>query len=126
MPAASVIRVEDGYDREPDCAVVSLAMYLGATYAEVIRAVVMTMHPRAPDGLSRRGIVRVAGCLGHTLRRRRIDPDDGHGIIVTPTHAAVLLSGRVLDRYSNWPIDAWLIDQGVTLDDCDLYTAVDE
>jgi len=126
MPAAVVVRLEDGFRNEPDCAIVSLAMYLGASYADVIRVVVATDRTQGRQGLSRRGIVRVAARLGHTLRRRTLDLEDGHGIIVTHDHAAVLMMGRVLDRFSNWPADLWLADQGAKPEDCTLYTAVDE
>lgn len=126
MPAALVIRLEDGFRNEPDCAIVALAMYLGVSYADVIRVVVATDRFRGREGLSRRGIVRVAARLGHTLRKRRLDVEDGHGIVVSTDHAAVLLYGRVLDRYSNWPVELWLADQKVRPQDCDLYTAVDE
>jgi hypothetical protein len=126
MPAASVIRVEDGYWKENDCAIVALSMYLDkATYPDVIRAVAVTDRAKGRKGLSRRGIVRVAATLGHTLRQRKFDPVNGHGVLVTHNHAAVLLYGRVLDRYENWPLDLWLIDQGAAPEDCSVYTAVD-
>ena len=125
MPPAAVIRLEDGYRNEPDCAVVALAMYLGVSYANVIRAVVASDRNKGRDGLSRRGIVRVAGRLGHVLRKRTIDPEEGYGILVAPEHAAVLLDGRILDRLTNWPLDAWLLDQGCGLADCDFYVVVE-
>lgn len=125
MPAL-VIRVEDGFRGEPDCAVVALTMYLGVSYADVIRAVVASDRYKGREGLSRRGIVRVAARLGHVLRKRHLDPEDGYGIIVAPEHAAVLLEGRVLDRTANWPLEAWLVSQQATLSDCDFYVAEDE
>lgn len=125
MPGAAVIRLEDGYRLEPDCATVALAVYLGVPYATVIRAIAATDRARGRDGLSRRGIVRVAATLGHTLRRRRLDPDEGFGIIVAPEHAAVLLDGRVIDRLTIWPLEAWLVDQKCLLTDCDYYEAVE-
>lgn len=126
MPASAVIRLEDGYRNEPDCAVVALSAYLGARYADVIRAVVASDRSKGREGLSRRGIVRVAARLGHTLRKRQIDPEEGHGIIVTIDHAAVLVDGRVVDRLSIWPLEAWLVEQGCEMVDCSLYVAVDE
>jgi hypothetical protein len=123
MPPSAVIRIEDGFRHEPDCAIVALAMYLsGVTYADVIRAATLE-RGGARTGLSRRGIVRVAARLGHTLRKRRIDTEEGYGLLVAPEHAAVLLDGRVLDRCSNWPLDAWLVDQRAALADCDFYVA---
>jgi hypothetical protein len=126
VPPSSVIRLEYGFDREPDCAIVALAMYLdGVTYGDVIRAAAQE-RDKGREGLTLRAIVRVAARLGHTLRRRKIDPEDGYGLIASPSHAAVLLEGRVLDRLTNWPLDAWLVDQGCRLVDCDFYVAVDE
>jgi hypothetical protein len=123
MPPSAVIRIEDGFRHEPDCAIVALAMYLAdVTYADVIRAAARELGG-ARTGLSRRGIVRVAARLGTTLRKRRIDTEEGYGIITAPEHAAVLLDGRVLDRCANWPLDAWLVDQRATLADCDFYVA---
>jgi hypothetical protein len=125
MPPATVIRLEDGYTDEPDCAVVALAMYLGASYPEVIRAVATLDRRRGRGGVSRRGLVRVAAVLGHTLRKRKLDPWDGEGIIYATEHAAVLLRGRVADRLTNWPLEAWLKDQHADLEDCDFFVAVD-
>jgi hypothetical protein len=125
MPPSAVIRLEYGFDREPDCAIVALAMYLdGVTYADVIRAAAQE-RDKGREGLTLRAIVRVAARLGHTLRRRKLDPDEGYGLITSPGHAAVLLDGRVLDRLTNWPLDAWLADQRCLLGDCDFYVAVD-
>jgi hypothetical protein len=121
--AAGVIRLEDGFNDEPDCAVVALAMYLDVRYADVIRAAALE-RDKARDGLSRRAIIRVAGRLGHTLRKRRINTVDGWGIISAPAHSAVLLNGRVLDRLSNWPLDVWLKKQRAELADCDFFVMV--
>jgi hypothetical protein len=94
------------------------------TYADVIRAAAQE-RDKGREGLTLRAIVRVAARLGHTLRRRKLDPDEGYGLIASPSHAAVLLDGRVLDRLTNWPLDAWLADQRCLLGDCDFYVAVD-
>jgi hypothetical protein len=125
MPLPPVIRLENGYDDEPDCAIVALTVYLGAAYADVIRAVTATDRSKGRDGLSRRGLVKVASKLGHTLRKRQLDPEEGMGIIVAPSHAAVLMDGRVIDRLSIWPLDGWLVSQKCKLNDCDLYVAAD-
>jgi hypothetical protein len=125
MPA-TVIRLVDGYDDEPDCAIVTLAMYLDCPYPEVIRAVAALARGRGCDGLTRHGFVRVAAHLGHTLRKRRVDPVNGYGILFAPGHAAVLLQGRVLDRLTNWPLKEWLADQKCKLTECDFFVAVDE
>jgi hypothetical protein len=125
VSAAPVNRLHAG--QEPnDCAVCSLACYLGVSYTEVIRAVTLAdRRAMGRDGLWRKTMVRVAARLGVKLLKRRPHPEDGYGIICAPAHAAVLREGFVLDRDTVWPLDAWLLDQRVTLDECDLLVAVD-
>ena len=125
MSAAPVNRLHAG--QEPnDCAICSLACYLGVPYTEVIRAVTLAdRRAMGRDGLWRKTMIRVAARLGTKLVKRKVNPEDGYGILAGPFHAAVLREGFVLDRDTVWPLDAWLLDQKVTLDDCDLLVAVE-
>lgn len=117
MAAASVIRVERS--REPnDCAIVALAAYLGQSYEDVLR-VTSDVHPtRGKNGLFKTHMIEIARRLGTTLRvKRTFDRHEDCGILVTPTHAAVLFNGVVLDTqfgdlqgFQNtlWEVDGWI------------------
>lgn len=69
----------------------------------MIRAATLTARNAGRDGLWRKTLVRMAAGFCVTLViRRKFDPDDAYGILVTADHAAVLRNGLVLDRLSAW------------------------
>lgn len=115
--ATSIIRIVPS--REPsDCAIVALAHYLGQSYEDVLR-VTSDVHPtRGKNGLFKTHMIEIAARLGFALRvKRRFDYHDDNGILVTPTHAAVLFHGVVLDTqfgdlqgFQNtlWDVEAWV------------------
>lgn len=127
MSAAEVNRLESGYPDEPaDCAIVSLAIYLGVPYTDVLRAATMLDSKQGRGGLYRRTIQKVSAQLGHPLKwRKRFDPDEDYGVICAVDHAAVLRAGLVLDRVTVWPVEAWLNNQQARLVDCVLLEAMD-
>lgn len=127
MSAAEVNRLESGYpDEAADCAIVSLAIYLGVAYTDVLRATTVLDRKQGRDGLYRKTIQRVSAELGHPLKwRKRFDPDEDYGVICSADHAAVLRGGLVLDRIMVWPVEAWLKAQGARLADCVLLVAAE-
>ena len=125
MSAAVVNKIQPGYEPN-DCAICALACYLGEEYTLVLRAVTLVdRRAMGQDGLWRKTMIRVAARMGHRLVKRRVDPDEGYGIICGPCHAAVLRDGLVIDRDTVWPIDAWLANERVGLSECDLLVAID-
>lgn len=105
MPA-SVNRLEPGHPSEPnDCAITSLANYLGIDYTDVIRVASRVTPDGGKTGLTVRSIRRIAALCGQPLTiRRTFDPDESYGIVVVQwrghneAHAAVLREGWVQDR----------------------------
>lgn len=105
MPA-SVNRLESGHPSEPnDCAITSLANYLGIDYTDVIRVASRVTPDGGKTGLTVRSIRRIAALCGQPLTiRRTFDPDESYGIVVVQwrghneAHAAVLREGWVQDR----------------------------
>jgi hypothetical protein len=126
VSAAVVNRLHPGHEPN-DCAMCALACYLGRDYTDVLRAATLTdRRARGRKGLWTRTIVRVGKALGVTLRKRRVDPEDGYALILAPDHAAVLRAGLVIDRDMIWPLDAWMADRKITLDECEFLTVVGE
>jgi hypothetical protein len=123
MPAAAVNRLDNGHDAEKaDCAMISLAAYIGASYTEAIRAAMLVDKNGGREGLTVAKIRKMARLFGVELvKLRKFDPDEDYGLIVTPDHAAVLRNGLVLDRLTVWEWADWLVDQKVSASDCVLY-----
>lgn len=119
VSAASVNSLIEGYG--DDCALVSLAIYLGLDYPDVVRAVTITDKKQGTDGLSLRAIVRTASLLGYRLIvRRKFDLDEDYGIVVIADHCGVLRNGLVMDRQTVWELADWLAHNKATTEDCDL------
>lgn len=124
MTAALVNTLHRGLEPN-DCAICALACYLGREYTDVMRAATLVeKRHRGKQGLWTRTIIRVAAELGVTLRKRKLDPEEGYGLLLAPDHAAMLRAGLVVDRDQLWPLDAWLADRHITLDDCEFLTAM--
>lgn len=108
MPAAVINKIEAGHPDEPaDCALVSLATYLGCSYTDCIRLAMVRDAAGGKRGHWPGTIIRIAADMGHTLRRRKLT-EDSYGICCVPGHAAVVREGLVIDRYTVWPVDVWL------------------
>lgn len=105
MPA-SVNRLEPGHSAEPnDCAITSLANYLGIDYTDVIRVAARVVEDGGKGGLTVASIRKIAKLCGQPLKIRRVfDPEESYGIVVVQwprhkeAHAAVLREGWVQDR----------------------------
>lgn len=124
MTPAAVNRLDNGHDAElSDCAICSLACYLGIAYPEILRAATLIdKRHMGRTGLTVRAIRKVAEAFGVTLvRKRTVDWDEDYALVVTPTHAAVLRNGLILDRLQVWEWEPWLVDQKVSAGDCALY-----
>jgi hypothetical protein len=114
MPA-SVNRLETGHVSEPnDCAITSLANYLGIDYTDVIRVAARITPDGGKTGLTVRSIRRIAALCGQPLAiRRAFDPDEAYGIVLVQwhryheAHAAVLREGWVQDRNLVYRWDDW-------------------
>lgn len=105
-----------------DCAVAALAMYLGVTYPDVLRAVTVADRHQGRRGLWTRTMQRVARRLGVTLTlRRTVDVDTDAGILLLPDHACVLWRGLVFDTDGLvWDADAFLANRSLTGAECQL------
>jgi len=124
VSAAPIIRIITQRE-ECDCAVVALAMYLGATYEDVLRLVTVTDRKQGRTGLWRNTMVRIAKRLGHTLKvRTAIDWNEDYGVLRLPTHAVILRNGLVIDTDGTiWDADLYLGNLNVRPDDCELLVA---
>lgn len=121
MSAAPILKVVRQRE-ERDCAVAALAMYLGATYEDVLRAVTVTDRLQGRTGLWSKTIVRIAKRLGHQLRvRNTFDWESDFGILRLPEHAAILRNGLVIDTNGTiWDADAYLSHKNLEPTDCQL------
>ena len=108
-----------------DCAVAALAMLLGRSYEDVLRAVTVSDKMQGRTGLWTKTMQRIARRLGFTLRVRRLTDLDAYGIIRLYDHAVVLRSGLIINPGDGtiWDADAYLSNYGVTPDDCQLLVA---
>lgn len=126
MAAAVINKIEAGHpDETSDCAMVSLATYLGVSYTDCIRLAVARDSELGKRGLWPAAIIKIAADLGHTLKRRKLH-DDSYGIILVPKHAAVVREGLVIDRWTVWPLDVWLAAFKVQPSKATVLEAVDE
>jgi ABC-type bacteriocin/lantibiotic exporter with double-glycine peptidase domain len=118
MPAAIATRIVAGRERN-DCAVCVLAMYLGVSYEDVLRAVAVRDRPyQGRQGLRLREIERIARALGTTLRRhRKYDPATAYGILSLPHHVVLLRAGMIVDPEpgggSLWEVEDYFHAYGV-------------
>lgn len=126
MTPADVNRLENGHDTEwADCAIISLGVYLGVPYTDVIRVAARVVEDGGRHGLTRRTLKKIAALFEAPLRvRKTFDPDESYGIVwatkpaETSDHCAVLRNGLVLDRLTVWEWADWLADQRVTAAEC--------
>lgn len=125
MSALDVNELDPGHpDERGDCALVSLKVYLGIKYTEGLRAATVLDNEQGRKGLWTRTIQQIAQAHGHKLvKRRSFDWEDAYGIILAPTHAAVLRNGLVLDRMTVWEWSAWVKAWNCEPDDCILLVA---
>lgn len=113
MPSAIATRLVPGRERN-DCAVCVLAMYLGVSYEDVLRAVAVWDRPyQGRQGLKLLEIERVARALGTRLKRhRKYDLSTAYGILSLPHHVVLLRAGMVVDPEpgggSIWEVDDYL------------------
>ena len=108
MPAAVINKIEAGHaDETADCTMTSLATYLGVAYTDCIRFATLFDRQAGKRGLTTRAVKRIAAELGHPLRSVKLS-DDAYGIILAPTHAAVVRNDLVIDRNTVWPLDVWM------------------
>jgi hypothetical protein len=98
VPTAIATRIVPG--REPnDCAICVLAMYLGRTYEDVLRAVAVRDRPsQGRQGLRLHEVERIARDLGTPLKRvRTFDVATATGILSLPDHLVLLRGGTLID-----------------------------
>src|SRR5262245_52799611 len=98
MPPAIATHMVPGRERN-DCAICVLAMYLGVSYEDVLRAVAVRDRPyQGRQGLRLREIERIARALGTPLKRhRKYDVNTAYGILSLPDHVVLLRTGVVID-----------------------------
>lgn len=113
MPAL-VTRIERGRE-EADCAVATLAMYLGRTYEDVLRVVSRVDRRDAGRyGLFTEQIQAAAKRLGEPLRlRAAVDPEEDYGILVFHDHVNLLRRGQILEPNGTvWDYDDYCTTYG--------------
>ena len=100
MGAAPVSRVVVAREAA-DCAIASIATYLGVTYEDVLRAVVREDTAEGRAGLTTEEMIAVSGRLGTVLRfvpRKAIEEiEDVYGIALWRDHAAVVRNGLIVE-----------------------------
>lgn len=121
MSASAVTRIVI-HREESDCGVVALAMLLGVSYEDVLRAVTVSDRHQGKKGLWTRTMIRIAKRLGHTLKARSaIDWDSDYGILRLPEHAALLRNGLVFDGDGTvWDAETYLANRSIETSDCEL------
>jgi hypothetical protein len=110
MPFTAVMYSVKGREQS-DCAIASLAMYLGYSYEDVLRVAANVDRPhRAKHGLFTDQIRVIAKELGTPLRySRTIDWEEDYGILLLDEHAAVLRNGLIFDPDGLiWEFDDYL------------------
>lgn len=125
MSALDVNEMDPGHpDERGDCCLVALKILLGIKYTEGLRSATMLDKEQGRKGLWTRTVQKIAAQHGHRLvQRRTFDWDEAYGIVLAPTHAAVLRNGLVLDRMTVWPWEAWVKAWKCEPDDCVLLVA---
>ena len=108
-----------------DCAIASLAMLLGRSYEDVLRATTVSDRMQGRTGLWTKTMQRIARRLGFVLRVRKLHDLEAYGIVRLYDHAVVLRSGLIINPADGciWDADAYLANYGVTPDDCQLLVA---
>ena len=106
---------------DSDCGIAALAMYLGHSYEDVLRAVTVSDRRQGKTGLWTKTMQRVAKRLGHKLRVRHVTDLDAYGILRLPDHAVVLRSGLVINTDGTvWEADSFLSSRKLRPEDCQL------
>ena len=121
VSAAAVTRIV--INREPnDCGIVALAMLLGLSYEDVLRATTLSDRHQGRKGLWTRTMQRIAKRLGHTLRvRSTVDWDGDYGLLRLPEHAAILRNGLIIDVDGTiWDVETYMTNRKVEPMDCEL------
>jgi hypothetical protein len=125
---AIVTRVVPQRERA-DCAIASIAMFTGATYEDVLRAVVLAdPKDHGRDGLSDHQIRKVTKALGVPVRHRaRVDYDEDYGLLRLFNHLALLRNGMIIENDTLWEVDDWRRQRGYAFDGtvCGIFVAVD-
>lgn len=94
-----------------DCAIATLAMYLGYSYVDVLRvAALKEKQYQAKHGMMVDEIIATAKLLGTTLSfSRTVDLEDDYGILVLPEHVNLLRNGLIIDPDGTiWEVDDYL------------------
>lgn len=112
MPAL-VTKIEQGREGA-DCAIATLAMYLGRSYEDTLRAVTRVDPDGGRQGLFTEQIQRAARKLGEPLRyRQRVSLDDDYGILCFPDHCNLLRRGQVIEPNGTiWDADDYCAAHG--------------
>lgn len=101
MPAEPLKVVLRGDDA--DCAICAISMFTDMPYADVMREVLRHDRQGGSDGLTDRVIRRTMAGLGHPVRfTRKIDFEDGYGLLHLTGHVVVLKRGQVIEPTSTW------------------------
>jgi hypothetical protein len=101
--------------RDADCAIVALAVYLNVRYEDALEVASLQATSPHRKGLSIDEIIGAAKMLGvELIRRRKPDIENDHGILdiglygsKRKGHVAVLRWGLIFDSGSVWEPDAY-------------------
>lgn len=85
-------------DEGADCAIVSLAMFLGQEYNDVLRKIVeIDKRYKGKVGLSTAQIKKVCKAFGVEVRLKKKVEEDDYGILLMNDHAALVRNGLVIN-----------------------------
>lgn len=110
MAATQVLRPTGGREAS-DCAVAALAMYLGVSYEDVLRATVeVDRRHQGRVGLMVSQIKRIAAAFGTGLKLKKTVDDDDYGILILTDHALVVRNGLAFDPTADGSVAVWDLD----------------
>lgn len=112
MAATQVLRPIGGREAS-DCAVAALAMFLGISYEDALRATVeVDRRHQGRVGLMVSQIKRIAAAFGTTLKLKKTVDDDDYGILILTDHALVVRNGLAFDPafegVAVWDLDDYI------------------
>lgn len=109
-----------------DCAIVALAMLLGESYEQILRAHAIVRPVRKNSGVWRKDYDRIAQQFGKRIDRVPLDLDRYPiGILTTNDHAVLVFNGHVIDTEDVWDYEDWFQWIKAKKRDCTLHVRRD-
>ena len=113
MSPAEPLRIVNRGGDGADCGIVSISMYTGESYADVMREVLRHDRKGGKEGLTDRVIRKTMEGLGMPVRYTRwVDDTDHYGLMRLSDHLVVLMYGLVIEPGDSWcgiwPLDTYV------------------